>query len=343
METFHAELSVMEYNYDMALSEYQSFLDFSNTFEGDDIPDNLFEVATEVFGGGMVKSVGANIALLAKKIWEIIVKIFKWLQDFTKRIVKAIGFSNKNLRKLKAKLGSDRDRYDAGMKRITKFLPSSNDMSKLQDNLALLIDSNKDIVDSLSGGLSSNNQLTEALSALYCDLRLVDPGDSDKEYMQLFITDPKKNTTQAFDLTAYKRIVQDSITFAATDDEWKTYHLEEVIERAMTANVAMIRVPTKQILNKAELQAKKWIDEGTETQNTSMLIAARGLVQVVTDILNVQIAIAGLCNNICTRAGAYLVGGALSLGDVDLSPSKNADTGPRSAFLKFNILSKGGG
>lgn len=349
MEAHIAELCALDHDYEVALAEYNAFADFCDTFEGDDIPDNLYEVACEIYGGDLARSAGSAIVKLAKKVWEIIVKILKWIQDFIVRRMKNLKFSSKNLERLYKVIANDRDLYDNNLKTLTKFVPDKQSFQEAQMQLAILYNNNAKLVDQLtvrydaSGNLvTTSDDLNEALLKFDCSLQ---SNTSNNGAIELFVYDYVSKNKVSFSKDTFSKTFLERIALGRSNDNWNSFDFESAVKGIIASNKAAINVPEKSMLAAARFQANKWLEEAKEEADNGkalrMTQSAQGLVKNVMNIIILEETVSHICSTIVERMGAYAVSGTLSLEDADLkNKAKNANLNPAAnPLLGLKFLS----
>jgi len=355
MENFIAEYCELNYECDKAIAEYESFVEFSNTFEGDEIPDELLDTANEIYGGDLVKSVGSNIGKFLKKIWELIVKLFRWVEGFIKRIIMIVGRSNKDLKKLIEKIKSDRDKYKELIKTLKKYTPTLDRFIETKDNLIELINYNKDLIEELKGR-TSTSKLTNILSELSCEFRSVpvqvefsDPNDNTMELFatELSIVNPATRKVLPFDRETYLQIMEQHLKVGDSEG-WTAFDLEAAIESVMVLNnvnlgayMGYLTTASKFTTSKWKAQSEELAEAGKSNEAMTLANTARGLTKTVADIVNVEMTLVLLFNSIVRQMGAYVVsgGGTIDTSKVNYGVTKSRVGGnPLFALKLFSAI-----
>lgn len=351
-----AQHSVLEYEYKLAVAEFESFLEFTDTIEGNEIPDDLYETAVEIFGAGLAKSIGEGIVKFAKKIWEIIVRIVTWIGDIIVKVFRRLGLDTKRLEQADKVLAKgDTAQFDNNLKTLTRFTPDKQEFINVSQNLAILYSFNKNLIGMIEDQGMDHRDFTEAVASLGCLIKGVvgkDSAGESRDEMKLYINDYKHNVQTAWDRGIYMNVLKDMLNVGVVEEgvSWTTLDLRAALRSVINANKQGLSTYSMNLMVKAQYAAKQWIDEANslagDAQNNEVLDKSRKLVayagdmvKLISDIYQLELTVTDVCTNVVSRMAAH----AISPGSLDLgasTPGKSgANTGERNPLLALRLFS----
>lgn len=348
-----AQYSAIEFEYKLAVAKFESFVEFTSTIAGDEIPDDLYNVATEIFGGDLAKSIGAGIVALAKKIWDLVVRIITWIGDIVSRIYKRIILDTGQLKKLDGLLAADREKYDYNLKNLTRFVPKKSEFISVQENLAILYSYNSKLIKIIQDQNMDLREFTGAVSYLHCSIQGVTNNSNNTDEMKLIVIDTIRNQNVEWNKDIYTAVLINSMDIGnvAKGADWTTYDLQAAISAVINANNQGIRANSMNVLANAKQTAKQWLDEvqnidPNATQEEvdkarKLAVYAGDMVKLISNIYQLELVTTSISTNIVSRMAAYAISpGTLNLDDISTSVkgANNASVNPLLGLKLFSVI-----